>query len=60
MGDWNKQSAPNNNLSAAKISTSRLVGKEGLRGNNHVEVPNAENKGLEELSTHLKSHQPGM
>jgi hypothetical protein len=60
MSDWNKQSAPNNNLSAATISTSRLVSKEGLRANNKVDVPNAKDMGLEELNTHLKSRQPGM
>ncbi|WP_338469375.1 hypothetical protein R4Z10_11110 [Niallia sp. XMNu-256] len=30
MGDWNKQAAPNNNLSAETIKTSNLIGnKEG-------------------------------
>lgn len=31
MGDWNEQSAPNNNLPAATIRTSKLVGKKGIQ-----------------------------
>lgn len=31
MAEWNEQSAPNNNLQAATIRTSRLVGKEGAQ-----------------------------
>lgn len=31
MGDWNEQSAPNNNLPAATIRTSKLVGTKGVQ-----------------------------
>ncbi len=30
MGDWNEQAAPNNNLTAGTIQTSKLVGKKGI------------------------------
>ncbi|MHC0037006.1 hypothetical protein [Pseudoneobacillus sp. C159] len=29
MSDWNEQAAPNNNLTAATIQTSKLVRKKG-------------------------------
>lgn len=30
MSDWNEQSAPNNNLRAVTIGSSKLVGKKGM------------------------------
>lgn len=33
MGDWNKQAAPNNNLSSETIKTSNLVN--GKKGSEH-------------------------
>lgn len=31
MSDWNEQSAPNNNLRAVTIGSSKLVGKQGVQ-----------------------------
>jgi hypothetical protein len=37
MGDWNEQAAPNNNLTAGTIQTSKLVGKKGIRNHEFSE-----------------------
>jgi hypothetical protein len=61
MSDWNEQAAPNNNLSSATISNSKLVGKGGLKAREvSIENPTSDGKDSEDLSTHLKSRQPGM
>jgi hypothetical protein len=31
LSDWNEQSAPNNNLKASTIKSSKLVGKKGIQ-----------------------------
>jgi hypothetical protein len=60
MGDWNEQSAPNNNLSAATIRTSKMVGKEGIHSEEFSEELSDGGERNEIISKQLKQSQNGM
>ena len=59
MGDWNEQSAPNNNLSAATIRTSKMVGKEGRQSEEFSEELSDGGERNEIISKQLKQRKPG-
>jgi hypothetical protein len=59
MGDWNEQSAPNNNLTAATIRTSKLVGKKGIQSEEFSEELSDGGERNEIISQQLKQRQPG-
>ena len=59
MGDWNEQSAPNNNLTAATIRTSKLVGKKGIPSEAFSEELSDGGERNEIISQQLKQRQPG-
>lgn len=54
MSDWNEQSAPNNNLTAATIRTSKLVGKRGIRSEEFSEELSDGGERNEIISQQLK------
>jgi hypothetical protein len=60
MGDWNEQSAPNNNLPAATIQSSKLVGKVGIHNKEFSEELSDGGERDEMISKQLKERQPGM
>ena len=59
MGDWNEQSAPNNNLSAATIRTSKMVGKEGIQSEEFSEELSDGGERNEIISKQLNQRKPG-
>ena len=59
MGDWNEQSAPNNNLTAATIQTSKLVEKKGIQGEEFSEELSDGGERNEIISQQLKQRQTG-
>jgi len=60
MGKWNEQSAPNNNLSAETIASSKLVGKQGLQEHEFSEELADGGERDKAINEQLKKHQPGM
>ena len=59
MGDWNEQSAPNNNLSSATIRTSKMVGREGIQIEEFSEELSDGGERNEIISKQLKQREPG-
>ena len=59
MGDWNEQSAPNNNLTAVTIRTSKLVGKKGIQSEEFSEELSDGGERNEIISQQLKQRQTG-
>ncbi|HEY4549002.1 MAG TPA: hypothetical protein VIG98_01840 [Bacillus sp. (in: firmicutes)] len=59
MGDWNEQGAPNNNLSAATIRTSKMVGKEGIQSEEFSEELSDGGERNEIISKQLRQRKPG-
>jgi hypothetical protein len=60
MSDWNEQGAPNNNLPAATIRTSKLVGKEGIQSKEFSEELSDGGERNEIISKQWKQRQPRM
>ncbi|CAM3892451.1 hypothetical protein [Mesobacillus zeae] len=60
MNDWNEQGAPNNNLDQTTIRTSKLVGKEGLKGQGFTEELSDGGERDKAVQKQLKRRQPGM
>lgn len=61
MGKWNEEGAPNNNLSAETIASSKLVGKPGLQVQEHEFSEELADGGERDkaIEKQLKEHQPG-
>ena len=60
MSKWNEESAPNNNLSAGTIASSKLVGKEGLEVHEFSEELADGGERDKAIEKQLKQQQPGM
>jgi hypothetical protein len=60
MGKWNEEGAPNNNLSAETIASSKLVGKPGLQEHEFSEELSDGGERNQNIDQQLKEHQPGM
>ena len=57
MDDWNEQGAPNNNLSAATIRTSKMVGKKGIQSEEFSEELSDGGERNEIISKQLKQRK---
>ncbi|MBM4763472.1 hypothetical protein [Bacillus sp. B15-48] len=60
MGEWNEQAAPNNNLKANTIRTSKLIGKNGVQEHEFSEELSDGGDRDEGIKRQLKNRQPGM
>jgi hypothetical protein len=60
MGKWNEEGAPNNNLSAETIASSKLVGKTGVQEHEFSEELADGGERDKTIDQQLKEHQPGM
>lgn len=60
MAEWNEESAPNNNLPAGTIASSKLMGKEGLQLHEFSEELADGGERDKAIVNQLKKHQPGM
>lgn len=60
MGKWNEESAPNNNLSAETIASSKLVGKQGPDAYEFSEELADGGERDKTIEKQLEEHEPGM
>jgi hypothetical protein len=60
LGKWNEQGAPNNNLSAVTIASSKLVGKEELEAHEFSEELSDGGERNKAIDKQLKKRQPEM
>jgi hypothetical protein len=60
MTKWNQESAPNNNLSAGTIASSKLVGKKGLQVHEFSEELADGGERDKAIEKQVKENQPDM
>jgi len=60
MTKWNQESAPNNNLSAETIASSKLVGKKGLQEHEFSEELADGGERDKAIEKQVKENQPDM
>lgn len=60
MTKWNQESAPNNNLSAGTIASSKLVGKKGLQAHEFSEELADGGERDKAIEKQAKENQPDM